>query len=115
VKKHRISEENAPLISQWLEERGGILVWDSADLCDPGKSWTTPAHNADGTRTGKPSWQAQSEPARRIMLTDASGRKLRDALDKAGPQSWHEFDYFTQEAIIFKPGRVVPLEEWREA
>jgi len=96
----------------------------------------------DGNVVQKPSWQAQSIPTRhitdpaevevvvpkeikrfrvavrvgasgtRMKLTDASGEKLQKALDKAGPDSWHEFSYATQEAIIFVPEKVVPLLEF---
>jgi hypothetical protein len=140
--KHRVSPEYAPLALAWLSSRAGLLVWASADLCDPGKGWTTPATDADGKPAPKPSWQAAEKPARhitdaadvevveprlvrrlrvairigqsgtRVKLTDTSSRTLRDALDKAGPDSWYEFAYDSQEALIFKPGKVTPLTEW---
>lgn len=143
--KHRITAENAALVKLWLRDRGGILIWRSADLCDPGKSWTTPATGPDGTPTTKPSWQADATPVRlitdpddvevitpklvrrfhvalrmgasgtRIKLTDASGRRVHKALDKAGPGSWREFDYGTQEALIFVEDEVVPLADWKGA
>lgn len=143
---HRIKAGAAETVFGWIRDRGGILVWGSADLCDPSKSWTTPAKDKDGKASLKPSWQAQSTPTRhitdptevevvapkevrrfhvatrigasgvRVKLTDASGEKLRKALDKAGLESWHEFDYSTQEAIIFVPDRIIPLVEFvREA
>jgi hypothetical protein len=142
--KHRILVDYAEHALRWLKDRGGLLVWASVDLCDPGKGWTTPATDPDGKPTGRPSWQAAGSPARhitdaaevevvepklvrrfhvairmggqgtRLKLTDHSSEKLRDALDKAGPASWYEFAYDTQQALIFKPGKVTPLAEWRK-
>lgn len=48
-----------------------------------------------------------------IKLTDASDRKLRAALEKAGKGSSYEFDYSTQEAVILVPETIVPLTEWK--
>lgn len=142
--KHRITADHAALVTAWLRGRGGLLVWRSVDLCDPGKSWTTPVLGEDGQPVRQPSWQAAASPARvitsadevevvipkrvrkfrvatrigasgvRVKLTDASSAKLRAALEKAGPESWHEFNYDTQEALVFVPGRVMPLAEWEE-
>jgi hypothetical protein len=62
---HIVTTENAAKIYQWLQERGGILVWQSHDLCDPGASVTTPAHGPDGAPTGSPGWKFP-EPTRHI-------------------------------------------------
>jgi hypothetical protein len=70
---HNIDFENAPVISKWMLERGGISVWSSINLSNPGASWTTPAHNEDGTPAGKPSWQAASEPSLTITDPDKVG------------------------------------------
>lgn len=32
----RITDESAALIRSWIVERGGVQVWDSANLADPG-------------------------------------------------------------------------------
>jgi len=31
---------------------------------------------------------------------------------KAGDDAWHEFDYATQEALIFAPDRTLPIVDW---
>lgn len=137
----RVTALNAAAIKAWIESRGGVAVWESIDLSDPGKSWTTPVRDASGQATTKPSWQAASAPARtitslaevivdfpeevarfrvavqrgsgfRFELTPGSSRKLRSALAKHGELAWHAFDYAAQEAVIFVPGRSVPLSEW---
>ena len=131
-----VSEENAPLFLRWLAERGGIKVWRSVDLCEPGKSWSTPAD------AGKSSWQAAPEPERivtdaadidvvterevkrfrvaarmgssgtRLKLTDSSAERVRRAVEAAGEGARHVFDYSTQEAVILVPSRVVLLNRW---
>lgn len=63
------SANNALKIWRWLTERGGIAVWRSVNLSNPGASWTTPAFEADGvTPYTKPTWQADDKPAR--IITD---------------------------------------------
>ncbi len=53
-----------------------------------------------------------------FKLTDASSAKVRKAVAKAAEtqanhEAWHDFDYETQEAIIYVPkGRAVPLPEY---
>jgi hypothetical protein len=47
-----------------------------------------------------------------LKLTDASTRKVNAAKERAGEGSWHEFDFSTQEAIIYTAGRAVPLPEY---
>lgn len=57
--KHRVEEQNAGMILDWLQQRGGIAIWNSADFSNPGRTWTTPVNNRDGTkRTEKPHWSA---------------------------------------------------------
>jgi len=73
---HIIRPADAPRIARWLRERGGIAVWPSVNLSNPDGSWTTPAQQADGTPTPKPTWQAGDTPAviteaRRILVEDA--------------------------------------------
>lgn len=47
-----------------------------------------------------------------LKLTDASSKKVRQAEEKAGDGAFHQFDYDTQEAVIFVPEKVVTLTEW---
>lgn len=53
-----------------------------------------------------------------FKCTDASSRRINAAVDKASKdgtvEAWHEFDYGTQEALIFAADREVPLPEYRE-
>lgn len=139
MEKLQVSPEHAPKFREWLQTRGGLAVWSSLDLSDPSASWTTPALTPEGSPTAPPSWKAGNKPSRVITdptevevvtakevkrfrvairrgsnglvfkLTDASTRRLRAAVEKAGEGAWYEFDYSTQEAVIFVRGEVVPL------
>ena len=139
---HRISAENAPMIWEWFQTRGGLALWSSIDLSDPGKSWTCPLLDANGVKKSKPTWKADEDPYRVIRdpaevlvetykevrrfrvavrmgsqgfslkLTDHASQKVRAAVKKAGPNATYEFDYGTQEAVIFVPDMEMPLVEW---
>lgn len=109
---HECVEQNAEKFVDWILHRGGIAVWQSVNLSNPGASWSTPALT-DGRPTPQPTWQADSEPAavhtdpakilvrrekevRRFrvglrrkgfmgltfVLTDGAQRRLYSALDK---------------------------------
>src|SRR5690242_14476264 len=65
-----IREENAAQVVKWLRERGGICVWESINLSNPGVTWLTPALQENGAPTPKPTWQAASMPARHITSMD---------------------------------------------
>ena len=67
--KHDCDIENAPKFAEWIRSRGGVAVWKSADLGDPGKTWSAPYLETDG-KTAKPkqSWQMQDTPA--MVVTD---------------------------------------------
>ena len=140
--KHRILAENAAQIWQWFQERGGIAVWKSVDMTNPGQSWTTPIRDAEGNPTRKQNWRMEETPslvitdpaevvvdvpkeikrfrvaikvgAQGMLLkcSDASSTRIRRECEKAGEDSWHEFDYDTQEAVIFVPGESKPLPEY---
>lgn len=142
MSKHLVTPENAPKFWEWLQHRGGIAVWKSINLSNLGASWSTPARTESGEPTPKPSWEAGGAPARIITsaedvevclykevrrfhvavrrgaqgltmkLTDASSRRLRSAVDKAGVRASYQFDYGTQEAVILAPERVIPLVEF---
>ncbi len=139
---HVVTVENAEKIAFWLETRGGIAVWRSINLSNPGASWTTPAKNADGTSVTKPTWEVGNEPERIIMdlaevlvskdvevkrfrvgirlgsqglsykVTDGGSRRIRSAVAKAGEGAYHLFDYSSQEAVIMKPDSQIPLLEF---
>jgi hypothetical protein len=111
--KHFVTSYNAELIWDWRQNRGGIAIWRSIDLSDPGKSWTTPAQEEDGSPKAKQHWQMADKPDRiitdpaevevhvpkevdrfhvaiergsglmRFQLTDGSTRKVRRRVEKA--------------------------------
>lgn len=113
--QHSCTIENASKMLDWIEHRGGIAVWRSVNLSNPGASWSTPALT-DGKPTPKPTWQAASEPelvtdasnvevcedrevkrfrvavkrgdSLNFVCTDASTRKIRQAVEKAGDGSY---------------------------
>ena len=118
LKPHQVAEENARKFADWITNRGGILVWQSRDLGSAGRSVSTPALT-DGKPTNRPGWQF-TEPDRhitdmadvevftvkvvesfpiklkqsqgRLVLNNASDRKVRAALDKAGADSFYRFE-----------------------
>ena len=61
--RHTVSAgKNAGMISDWLKNRGGILVWQSVDLSDPEHVVTTPALDQLGNRPKKPDWKCDDNP-----------------------------------------------------
>lgn len=143
--KHVTTAASAKRIWQWLNERGGIAVWYSANLSNPLGSWTTPALQEDGTPTAKPTWEASStptiitDPADVLVSTDAevkrfpvavrfstqgtmlkltamSTKRVRDAVEKAGIGAYCVFDYNMQEAVIMAPTCAsVPIAEYMKS
>lgn len=59
-------DEDAGKIHGWLLHRGGIFIWRSINLSNPGASWTSPAQIAEGTAYTKPNWQCGNDPERHI-------------------------------------------------
>lgn len=140
--KHRVLAENAALIWQWFMERGGIAVWKSVEMSNPGRTWTTPIRDAEGNPTPRQDWRMEQTPSLTItdpaevvvdvpkevkrfrvaikvvvqgMLmkcSDASSRRIRRECEKAAENSWYEFDYAMQEAVVFVPGESKPLPEF---
>lgn len=133
---------NAERFAQWLKDRGGISLWKSLNLSNPGASWCTPALTEEGTDYPKPNWQTESAPAltvcdpdfvgveipqefkrvkislqqqglMKIVLTDASTRKVTKALEEAGDGSFYTFE--DDVAVIWKVVGTVGLMEWLEA
>lgn len=111
-KRHQIGPENAAKLKDWFANRGGVFVWSSDDLSDPGWSQFSPATEKDcKTPYGKPHWKANPNPVHvtnpalfdvyvkkeikririavrvstqgmSLKLTDGSNRKVRTTLDK---------------------------------
>ena len=67
--EHECSAENAPRFAEWIAKRGGVAVWGSVNLSNPGASWSTPALKEDGSPMPKPNWQASEKPR---IVTDAA-------------------------------------------
>jgi hypothetical protein len=140
--KHTIGIENAERIDRWLRERGGIAIWQSINLSNPGASWTTPALTEDGKPYPKPTRQAANEPTiitdpadilvakdvevkrfhiavrlggngLQYKVSDGGTRRIRKAVVNAGEGAYYVFDYAAQEAFIMKPESTVSLGEWR--
>jgi len=75
--EHACSIENADKFAAWIKDRGGVAIWESVNLSDPGKSWSTPATIRKGDCQGqtgdeiipypKPTWQAADTPK---IITD---------------------------------------------
>ncbi len=131
--KLECDQENAPLLAKWIKAGRGLARWQSADLSDPDKTWTTPARTTDGKPMPKQNWRMNNEPeiivesaddvtvhvdkeVKRfhvgirirgqgliIKCTDGSTRRIRSAVAKAGNGAYHVFDYDTQDAIIRAP------------
>ena len=143
--RHEVTEEHAPKFLEWIASRGGVAVWPSVDLSDPGVSMSSPALTPEGKPTPKPHWKLAAEPSRvitsaseidvvtwkevkrfhvgvrrgsqgmSIELTDGATRKLRAAVAKAGEGATYRFDYEEQAAVILVPSEVVPLDQWSAA
>jgi hypothetical protein len=139
VTRHHVLAANADQVWQWFQERGGIAVWRSIDICTAGQTWTTPLHDAEGNPTRKQDWRMEespslviTDPAKVVVdvprelkrfrvavrvgsqgltlkCSDAASRRICRECVKAGEDSWYEFDYGTQEAVIFVPGESQPL------
>lgn len=83
--------ESAPKLADWIANRGGVAVWKSINLSNPGAEWMTPSLDAAGNRTPKPTWQAGNEPDRVVAHTDRVGvmtvayyKRVRVALRLSG-------------------------------
>ena len=107
--KYTCDSSDAEKIHDWLLNRGGILIWSSINLANPGASWTSPALNADGSPCQKLNWQCGNDPLRvtslsdvdvatsaqlasfhvgvrrsgmSLKVTDAGSRRIREAVEK---------------------------------
>ena len=142
VASHRILAANASRIWNWFQDRGGIAVWKSVDMANPGQTWTTPLNDAEGNPMRRQDWRMEETPSLVITdpmqvvvdvprevkrfrvavragsqglslkCSDASSHRIRRECAKAGEGSWYEFEYSTQEAVIFVPGESKPLPEY---
>lgn len=133
--RYVVTSENVAWISEWLKTRGGIAIWESLDLSDPGRTVTTPRLQANGEPVTKPGWKYSDAPVRIITdpaevwvsvdeevkrfhvagftlkVTDGGSRRIRREVEKAGEGAYHVFDYNTQEAVILRPVSQARLDE----
>lgn len=142
MERHQLTTASAAKVREWIKSRGGAQVFQSIDLSDPGRQMITPLRGPEGEPVGKPHWSMANKPARiltsesecevcldkevrrfhvairlsgnglMMKCTDASSEKIRKAEDKAGRGAYHEFDYETQQAVIYAAEKIVPMEEW---
>jgi hypothetical protein len=66
--RHEVDAKDAGRILGWFDTRGGIAVWKSINLSNPGMTATTPRLDENGQPTTKPSWQLANEPE--MVITD---------------------------------------------
>jgi hypothetical protein len=139
---HTCEGRHAGKFWEWINQRGGIAIWKSINLSDPGMSVSTPANQLAGEPSLKPRSDVASDPAKihtdpdRIgvttyeevkrfrvgirrgdqglvmKVTDGGTRRIHAAVEKAGDGAYHAFDYDTQEAVIMAPVDVIPLSQW---
>lgn len=138
-----ISQSQADKIFGWFKTGKGVAVWNSLNLSDPGKQWLTPAVGQDGNPYPKPTWQVgntadfviidpqaigvnvykevkrfhvavrMGRQGMSLKVTDAGTRRIRAAVEKAGPGAFYTFDYGDEKnAVIMIPaGEPKPLDE----
>jgi len=99
--RHTIESTQVEKIVGWIKNRGGIAIWRSVNLSNPGASWTTPATIRKGDCTGqegddivpypKPSWQTESKPSNIIdsvedidVSYDVEVKRFRIGLRRSG-------------------------------
>ena len=99
--RHTIESTQVEKIVGWIKTRGGIAIWRSANLSNPGASWTTPATIRKGDCEGqegdeilpypKPTWQAESKPSNIIdsvedidVSYDKEVKRFKVSLRRAG-------------------------------
>jgi hypothetical protein len=143
MERYTLTTEAAIKAREWLRERGGFQVFRSINLSDPGKTMLTPVCGPNGEPVEKPHWSLANKPERVITeekecevaidkevkrfhvgvrrssngpsfkVTDGGSRRIHAAMEKAGENAYHVFDYETQEAVIMAPEKVVPMEQWQ--
>lgn len=92
MENHIVSPENARQFWDWLKTRGGLAIWRSINLSNPGASWTAPLKDKKGEVKSKPTWQAGNEPERIItdpaeveVVREKEVRRFHVAVRRTGP------------------------------
>lgn len=138
--RYQITESIANQIYNWIQNREGVNVWSCVNLSKGPQDLLMPVIDQGGVRDSKPSYDAgkilrvitkledlevvTAKEVKRfyvavrmgtqgfsLKITDGAKRNIDRALAKY-EDSWYDFDYSTQEAVIFVPGEVVPMEGW---
>lgn len=121
---------NAPKFLDWIKNRGGVALWRSINLSNPGASWSSPAKTLEGSPTPQPTWEAGKTPEKVITdpekivvftskvvkrfhvgvrtgsqglslkVTDGGSRRIRKEVEKAGKGAYHVFDYGDYENAV---------------
>lgn len=157
TKPHIINSADAPRIVEWLQTRGGIRVWENRDIGGDSNGATTPAKTKEGADYPSPHWRFGQEPARtitdpadvevatdvvvetitiklkssghRMVLNNASDRRVRAALERAGEGSYYTFGIGNDPAArlinsltvgedictIWRQAQVTPLPLWLQS
>lgn len=83
--------DNAPRFWNWIHKRGGLLLWKSVNLSNPGQTWTTPALIADGKPFPKSDWQMANDPSdvttnpdEVMVVTNKEVRRFRVGVRRSG-------------------------------
>lgn len=71
--RHLCTIDDAPKFWDWIRNRGGVALWRSVNLCNPGKTWCTPVLDEDGKLKGKPSWESAQEPSEIFLSPEEIG------------------------------------------
>jgi len=71
--RHLCTIDDAPKFWDWIRNRGGVALWRSVNLSNPGKSWCTPVLNDKGELIQKPTWESASEPSEIFLSPDEIG------------------------------------------
>lgn len=133
-----IPDSNAIRLSEWfLGVPPGIRVWHSINLSQPEQQWITSIETTDKPHWGACSlaeaeiirdpsdvavvvleevdrftvYLRESGNGLSVKLTDESNNDLNEAIAARGLYATYEFDYETQQAVIFDTTRdPVPLD-----
>ena len=128
--KMHITTNQVELINEWIKSRGGVLVWNSISLSNPGAQLLTPYLDSEGkVREQKPAYYTSNTPKHvksaeevaviipkvfkrfhvavrpgaqgfSLKVTDGGTRRIHSYLEKAGEGSWYEFDYCNYDNCI---------------
>lgn len=139
--KITVAARDATKVVGWMYEGRGLAQWNSVNMSNMGASWLTPANDEEGQPMPPPSWESARTPSKvtfspaevvvltyeevarfyvetRVSgsglytkLTYESTKDLDAALKTAGDGAVYEFDYETQEAVVFALAGEAPLPE----